>query len=146
MPKTYWVETYGCQMNEHDSERLAGQFEAALVAANMMAWRERTKTNIVKAVHEGRMAFRELGRRMSGAGHLIDPKQVEMGQYQRLPHLLTQPVTNPKKAANALRWAVAEMERRYRLMQAASVRHISGFNAYWDSASQEKRDELLALV
>ena len=37
---------------------------------------------------------------------LIDPKQVEMGQYNRLPHLLTQPVTNPKKAANALGWAV----------------------------------------
>ena len=44
---------------------------------------------------------------------LIDPKQVEMGQYARLPHLLIQPVTNPRKAANALAWAVREMERRY---------------------------------
>ena len=60
---------------------------------------------------------------------LIDPKQVEMGQYQRLPHLLTQPVTNPKKAANALGWAVKEMEKRYGALSECGYRDITGYNA-----------------
>lgn len=59
---------------------------------------------------------------------LIDPKQVEMGQYQKLPHLLTQPVTNPKKAANALGWAVKEMERRYDVLSEIGYRDILGYN------------------
>jgi S-DNA-T family DNA segregation ATPase FtsK/SpoIIIE len=63
---------------------------------------------------------------------LIDPKQVEMGQYSRLPHLLTQPVTNPKKAANALAWAVKEMERRYDLLFEVGFRDITGYNAAYD--------------
>jgi S-DNA-T family DNA segregation ATPase FtsK/SpoIIIE len=63
---------------------------------------------------------------------LIDPKQVEMGQYSRLPHLLTQPVTNPKKAANALSWAVKEMERRYDLLFEVGFRDITGYNAAFD--------------
>jgi S-DNA-T family DNA segregation ATPase FtsK/SpoIIIE len=63
---------------------------------------------------------------------LIDPKQVEMGQYNRLPHLLTQPVTNPKKAANALGWAVKEMERRYDLLFEVGFRDITGYNAAYD--------------
>lgn len=63
---------------------------------------------------------------------LIDPKQVEMGQYARLPHLLTAPVTNPKKAANALGWAVKEMERRYDLLVEVGFRDISGYNAAYD--------------
>ena len=63
---------------------------------------------------------------------LIDPKQVEMGQYARLPHLLTAPVTNPKKAANALGWAVKEMERRYDLLVEVGYRDIGGYNAAFD--------------
>ncbi len=68
---------------------------------------------------------------------LIDPKQVEMGQYARLPHLLTQPVTNPKKAANALSWAVREMERRYDLLSAVGFRDITGYNAAFDLGQLE---------
>jgi S-DNA-T family DNA segregation ATPase FtsK/SpoIIIE len=69
---------------------------------------------------------------------LVDPKQVEMGQYNRLPHLLTQPVTNPKKAANALGWAVKEMERRYDLLSAKGYRDISGYNAAFDQGQLEQ--------
>ncbi|MEO6652723.1 MAG: DNA translocase FtsK 4TM domain-containing protein [Ilumatobacteraceae bacterium] len=68
---------------------------------------------------------------------LIDPKQVEMGQYQRLPHLLTQPVTNPKKAANALGWAVKEMERRYDVLSEVGYRDITGYNAAFANAEIE---------
>jgi S-DNA-T family DNA segregation ATPase FtsK/SpoIIIE len=60
---------------------------------------------------------------------LIDPKMVELSQYNGLPHLLTQVVTNPKKAANALSWAVDEMERRYELLAGLGFRDILGYNA-----------------
>ncbi|HTN99185.1 MAG TPA: DNA translocase FtsK, partial [Microthrixaceae bacterium] len=63
---------------------------------------------------------------------LIDPKQVELTQYNRIPHLLTQVVTNPKKAANALNWAVLEMERRYDLLSEVGVRDITGYNSAFD--------------
>jgi S-DNA-T family DNA segregation ATPase FtsK/SpoIIIE len=63
---------------------------------------------------------------------LVDPKRVEMGQYDRMPHLLTQVVTNPKKAANALAWAVREMERRYDLLAEVGFRDITGYNTAID--------------
>jgi S-DNA-T family DNA segregation ATPase FtsK/SpoIIIE len=63
---------------------------------------------------------------------LVDPKRVELGQYNGLPHLLTQVVVNPKKAANALNWAVAEMERRYDLLAELGMRDITGYNAAID--------------
>ena len=59
---------------------------------------------------------------------LVDPKRVEMGQYDKIPHLLTAPVTDPRKAANALGWAVREMERRYDLLHQVGVRDITGYN------------------
>ena len=63
---------------------------------------------------------------------LVDPKRVEMGQYDRVPHLLTAPVTDPRKAANALSWAVREMERRYDLLHETGFRDITGYNGAVD--------------
>ncbi len=59
---------------------------------------------------------------------MIDPKMLELSVYEGIPHLLAPVVTDMKQAANALRWCVAEMERRYQLMAALGVRNISGFN------------------
>jgi S-DNA-T family DNA segregation ATPase FtsK/SpoIIIE len=59
---------------------------------------------------------------------MIDPKMLELNVYEGIPHLLAPVVTDMKDAANALRWSVAEMERRYKLMAALGVRNISGFN------------------
>ena len=68
---------------------------------------------------------------------MIDPKVVELSVYNDIPHLLTPVVTDMKKAANALRWCVDEMERRYQLLSALRVRNIEGFN--------EKIDEYEAM-
>ncbi len=59
---------------------------------------------------------------------MIDPKMLELSIYADIPHLLAPVVTDMKEAANALRWCVAEMERRYRLMSAEGVRNLTGFN------------------
>ncbi len=59
---------------------------------------------------------------------MIDPKMLELSIYEGIPHLLCPVVTDMKEAANALRWSVAEMERRYRLMAAMGVRNLAGFN------------------
>lgn len=60
---------------------------------------------------------------------MIDPKMLELSIYEGIPHLLCPVVTDMKDAANALRWSVAEMERRYKLMAKLGVRNLSGFNA-----------------
>ena len=59
---------------------------------------------------------------------MIDPKMLELSIYEGIPHLLTPVVTDMKEAANALRWCVGEMERRYKLMAALGVRNIAGYN------------------
>ena len=59
---------------------------------------------------------------------MIDPKMLELSVYEGIPHLLAPVVTDMKEAANALRWCVAEMERRYRVMSALGVRNLAGFN------------------
>jgi len=59
---------------------------------------------------------------------MIDPKMLELSVYDGIPHLLTPVVTDMKDAANALRWSVAEMERRYKLMSALGVRNLAGYN------------------
>lgn len=60
---------------------------------------------------------------------MVDPKMLELSVYDGIPHLLTPVVTDMKEAASALRWCVAEMERRYRLMASFGVRNIAGFNS-----------------
>src|SRR5690606_20713799 len=67
---------------------------------------------------------------------LIDPKMLELNVYEGIPHLLTPVVTDMKEAANALRWCVGEMERRYRVMSALGVRNIAGYNRKIKEAEQ----------
>lgn len=67
---------------------------------------------------------------------LVDPKVVELSVYEGIPHLLTPVVTDMKDAANALRWSVAEMERRYRLLAALGVRNLAGLNRKIEDAQQ----------
>ncbi|MES1195707.1 MAG: DNA translocase FtsK 4TM domain-containing protein [Steroidobacter sp.] len=77
---------------------------------------------------------------------MIDPKMLELSVYEGIPHLLAPVVTDMKQAANALRWCVAEMERRYQLMAALGVRNLAGFNRKVKDAQDAKqpiRDPLL---
>ncbi|MEQ6916678.1 DNA translocase FtsK [Halomonas aquatica] len=67
---------------------------------------------------------------------MVDPKMLELSVYDGIPHLLTPVVTDMKEAANALRWCVAEMERRYKLMASMGVRNIAGFNGKLDEAER----------
>ena len=68
---------------------------------------------------------------------MVDPKMLELSVYEGIPHLLLPVVTDPKKAALALRWAVEEMERRYALLAEAGVRNIAGYNKLVETAQGE---------
>jgi DNA segregation ATPase FtsK/SpoIIIE, S-DNA-T family len=71
---------------------------------------------------------------------MVDPKRLELGMYEDIPHLLTPVVVDPKQAANALRWAVREMEERYKLLAAEGVRNIDQYNRNMLQAIAEKRE------
>ncbi|GJL78989.1 MAG: DNA translocase FtsK [Nitrospinaceae bacterium] len=75
---------------------------------------------------------------------MIDPKMLELSIYDGLPHLIAPVVTNPKKAAGALQWAVAEMEARYKMMAEAGVRNIKGFNEHVEVLEEEYDEKILA--
>jgi S-DNA-T family DNA segregation ATPase FtsK/SpoIIIE len=69
---------------------------------------------------------------------MVDPKRVELGQYNGVPHLLTRVITNPKKANDALKWTVAEMDRRYDLLADAKVRDIEGYREKLDAGGLDR--------
>jgi S-DNA-T family DNA segregation ATPase FtsK/SpoIIIE len=77
---------------------------------------------------------------------MIDPKMLELSVYEGIPHLLAPVVTDMKQAANALRWCVAEMERRYQLMSALGVRNIAGYNRRVKEAREENKPILDPLL
>lgn len=79
---------------------------------------------------------------------MVDPKRVELGQYNNVPHLLTKVITNPKKAVDALSWAVAEMDRRYNLLADSHVRDINGYHEKFDAGllDEEKFDRFPYIV
>ena len=74
---------------------------------------------------------------------MIDPKRLELGMYEDIPHLLTPVVMDPKLASNALRWAVREMEERYKTLAAFGVRNIEQYNRNVRAMQAEKNGEPL---
>ena len=74
---------------------------------------------------------------------MVDPKRLELGMYEDIPHLLTPVVMDPKLAANALRWAVREMEERYKILAAFGVRNIEQYNRNVRAMQEEKKGEPL---
>ena len=77
---------------------------------------------------------------------MIDPKVVELGMYNGIPHLLIPVVTDPKKAAGALNWAVGEMMRRYALFADTGTRNISGYNEHVEKENGEKMPQIVIII
>ncbi len=77
---------------------------------------------------------------------LVDPKMLELSVYDGIPHLLMPVITEPDRASSALKWAANEMERRYKIMQHAQVRNIAGFNAFWENASDARKEQIRGLM
>ncbi|MGE0171676.1 MAG: DNA translocase FtsK [Oligoflexales bacterium] len=77
---------------------------------------------------------------------LVDPKILELKVYEDIPHLYMPVITEPLKAAQALKWATMEMDRRYKLMELAKVRHITGFNKFWQTATAQQKKEIQEYV
>ncbi len=95
------------KLAEIGNDELSGMFEAAMVAANFMIYRERAKTNIIKTVHEGRMVFRELGRRHADAGNIGDPFHIFMLISSELDAF----VADPTSFADTLATRKADWEK-----------------------------------
>ncbi len=77
---------------------------------------------------------------------MIDPKMVELGIYNSIPHLLIPVVTDPKKAAGSLQWAVTEMMRRYKSMSDAGVRDLESYNSIMESEEGEKLPQVVVII
>lgn len=77
---------------------------------------------------------------------LVDPKMLELSVYDGIPHLLMPVITEPDRASSALKWAANEMERRYKIMQHAQVRNISGFNSFWENAADSRKEQIRGLM
>src|SRR5690606_5496338 len=77
---------------------------------------------------------------------LIDPKQVDLVVFNQVPHLLMPPIREPKKAVSALKWAIKEMDKRYRSMSKFGARGLEGFNEIVSKFSEEKVKEHEALM
>lgn len=77
---------------------------------------------------------------------MVDPKMVELGIYNAIPHLLIPVVTDPKKAAGSLQWAVTEMMRRYKAMSDAGVRDLESYNAIMESEGGKKLPQVVVII
>jgi S-DNA-T family DNA segregation ATPase FtsK/SpoIIIE len=77
---------------------------------------------------------------------MVDPKMLELSVYEGIPHLLLPVVTNPKKASLALKWAVKEMERRYRLMSDKGVRNVDSYNKQLEREAKEEQENEVIVV